>query len=105
MGRKELSLLDKVINKLAHKLQATRTDLIHYPVVIMGSHIGGVFSKFFGHYDHGHTEVFCAYGPENHNIHSLKSFHDLQMYSTVELTKECNALLETSYATSAEKKV
>ena len=60
MGKE--SFLDKVLSALAHTVPKAPANLTHYPVIVVGSNVGGVFTNVFSHYDHGHTPVLASYG-------------------------------------------
>lgn len=61
--------MDKLIGTLAHIVPNAPTNLKHYPVIVLGSNIGGIFTNIFTHYDHGHTPLFATYGKEEHCLH------------------------------------
>ena len=52
MGKK--SLFDKIIQKVTHSKDPSPKGLSHYPLMIIGNGVGGVFSQHLSNVTHGH---------------------------------------------------
>ncbi len=58
--------MDKIIGKLAKEIPKSDANLKHYPVLVVGSHLGGVFTKYFAKKDEGKHPVFVAHDNSGH---------------------------------------
>jgi hypothetical protein len=75
------NILKKLLSKLAPNVPKAPAGLSKYNVVVVGSNIGGVFSKFFSKFDHGKHHVFVAHDQQEHKLGMLRSFLEMNKFS------------------------
>jgi hypothetical protein len=78
--------LKKLLSKLAPEVPKAPAGLSKYNVVVVGSNIGGVFTKFFSKFDHGKHHVFVAHNEGEHKLGMLRSFLEMNKFSKDKLS-------------------
>ena len=71
---KKKSFFDKMMMMISGNYPKAESNLSHYPILIVGSNVGGILTRVIAHYDKGETPIFNAYGPRKHRLQALKLF-------------------------------
>lgn len=55
------SFIQKMISKISPTIKTASNSLKKYDVIVVGSNLGGLFTKNFSHFNKGENTVMCAY--------------------------------------------
>lgn len=76
----------KLLSKLAPEIPKAPSGLNKYNIVVIGSNIGGIFTKFFSKFDHGKHHVYVAHNETEHKIGLLRPFLEMNKISYDKIT-------------------